>query len=72
MEWALSGKLTPKSHGGTRMQHDSVSSSSVPNHQEKGISRDVKDELMYQVLEKEMTTAEQEKKIKDDYLKGKA
>ncbi|MED1955339.1 hypothetical protein ABER61_02145 [Brevibacillus formosus] len=54
------------------MQHDSVSSSSVPNHQEKGISRDVKDELMYQVLEKEMTTAEQEKKIKDDYLKGKA
>ncbi|BAH45907.1 hypothetical protein BBR47_49300 [Brevibacillus brevis NBRC 100599] len=72
MEWALSGKLTPKSHGGTRMEHDSVSSSSVPNHQEKEIPRQVKDELMYQVLEKDMTTAEQEKKIKDDYLKGKA
>ncbi|WP_173362210.1 hypothetical protein [Brevibacillus brevis] len=54
------------------MEHDSVSSSSVPNHQEKEIPRQVKDELMYQVLEKDMTTAEQEKKIKDDYLKGKA
>ncbi|MGF9905733.1 hypothetical protein [Brevibacillus porteri] len=54
------------------MEQDSVSSSSVPNHQEKGISRHVKDELMFQVLEKEMTTAEQEKKLKDDYLKGKA
>ncbi|MDC0762385.1 hypothetical protein HPY28_25645 [Brevibacillus sp. HB1.2] len=54
------------------MEQDSVMSTSVPNHQEKGISRKVKDELMYQVLEKEMTTVEQEKKIKDDYLKGKA
>lgn len=54
------------------MEQDSVVSSSVPNHQEKGISRRVKDELMYQVLEKDMTTVEQEKKLKDDYLKGKA
>ncbi|WP_409175689.1 hypothetical protein [Brevibacillus fortis] len=54
------------------MEQDSLMSSSVPNHQEKGISRHVKDELMYQVLEKDMTTVEQEKKLKDDYLKGKA
>ncbi|MFF0829092.1 hypothetical protein ACFYU8_19665 [Brevibacillus sp. NPDC003359] len=54
------------------MEQDSVMSSSVPNHQEKGISRHVKEELMYSVLEKDMTTDEQEKKLKDDYLKGKA
>ncbi|MFS0553643.1 hypothetical protein [Brevibacillus sp. 179-C9.3 HS] len=54
------------------MEQDSVMSTSVPNHQEKEISRKVKDELMYQVLEKDMTTVEQEKKVKDDYLKGKA
>ncbi|MED1781743.1 hypothetical protein P4V43_07890 [Brevibacillus fortis] len=54
------------------MEQDSLTSTSVPNHQEKEISRKVKDELMYQVLEKEMTTDEQEKKLKDDYLKGKA
>lgn len=55
------------------MEQDSIMSSSVPNTQaQEGISSRVKQELMFTTLEKDMTHVEQEKKLKDDYLKGKA
>ncbi|MED1723080.1 hypothetical protein [Brevibacillus parabrevis] len=54
------------------MEHDSLMSSSLAGEEQQEIPGEVKDQLMFNVLEKEMTTEEKEKKAKDEYLTGKS
>ncbi|GEB32533.1 MULTISPECIES: hypothetical protein [Brevibacillus] len=54
------------------MEHDSLMSSSLAGEEQQEFPEKVKDQLMFNVLEKEMTTEEKEKKAKDEYLTGKS
>ncbi|MGN7469496.1 hypothetical protein [Brevibacillus sp. SAFN-007a] len=54
------------------MEHDSLMSSGLAGEEQTEIPGKVKDQLMFNVLEKEMTNAEKEKKAKDEYLTGKS
>lgn len=54
------------------MKDDMIMGTSVSNPPERNVSRKVKDELMFNVLQHEMTAGERIEKQKEDYLiKGK-
>lgn len=54
------------------MKDDLIMGRPASKPPEQEISRKVKDELMFNVLEKEMESAEKTEKQKDDYLRGKS
>ncbi|MGG1660653.1 hypothetical protein [Brevibacillus sp. NRS-1366] len=54
------------------MKDDLIMGRPASKPPEKEISRKVKDQLLYNVLEQEMQSAETAIKQKNDYLKGKA
>ncbi|GED68882.1 hypothetical protein BRE01_25840 [Brevibacillus reuszeri] len=54
------------------MKDDMIMGTPISNPPERNVSRKVKDELMFNVLEHDMTADEKNKKQKEDYLiKGK-
>lgn len=54
------------------MGFDSLISSGLAGDEQNEIPDKVKSQLMSNVLEKEMTEEEKEKKVKDEYLTGKS